>query len=211
MHQDNYEIAKQRAREYFLTMTQQDIHRRPFLSAAGDYFFTVILNQPCRTDRATGVVELQEKDGAWKEADFNVALTVYDLLCYSKTDATPSAEYVSISQINPVFTASDNSGFYRLLAEEINTNPKAFADSCIALGGIPAKAPGDFAFLLPLTDFMSVVLQFWEADEEFPATLSVLVDSSILDFMHFETVWYALGHLTGKIRSQMKQILPQII
>ncbi|MCQ2452150.1 MAG: DUF3786 domain-containing protein [Oscillospiraceae bacterium] len=204
MHQDNYEIAKQRAREYFLTMSQQDIHRRPFLTASGDYFYTVMLNQPCRVDRCSGLVELQKKDGNWREGDFNVALTVYDLLCYSKPDAHPSAEYVSISQINPVFTASDNGSFYTRLAKAIDKNPSLFTQICSHLGGVPAKAPGDLAFLLPLTDFLSVVLQFWEADEEFPATISVLVDSSILDFMHFETVWYALGHLTGKIMSLME-------
>lgn len=199
MPRDNYEIAKQRAREYFLTLRQQDIHQRPFLSVTGDYVYTVLANRPCRVNRATGLVELQAPNALWTEADFDAAMTVYDLLCYSKTDASPSAEYVSISYINPVFTASDNSSFYQRFAEEIQVNPLAFARSCEALGGVPAKAPGDMAYLLPLTDFLSVVLQFWEADEEFPPTLSVLVDSQILDFMHFETVWYALSHIMTRL------------
>ena len=45
-----------------------------------------------------------------------------------------------------------------------------------------------------------MVLQFWESDEEFPSSLTLLMDGSILDFMHFETVWYAAGHLLTRLK-----------
>jgi len=200
---DNYEIAKVKARNYFLTFSPEEIESRPFISHDGGHYYLSLAGQNCRTDRAGGLVELQSSGGSWQEAGFNAALTVYDLLCWSKPDALPSGEFVSISHLNNVFTSGDNGSFYARFAQKVDRNRAAFADACRKLGGVPAKAPGDLAFLLPLTDFLSVVLQFWESDDEFPAALALLFDSSILSFMHFETVWYAAGHLLDKLEADM--------
>lgn len=42
---------------------------------------------------------------------------------------------------------------------------------------------------------MPVVLQFWDADDEFDAALKIMWDTNTLDFMHFETTFYAANHL----------------
>lgn len=202
---DNYEIAKVNAREYFLSFPREEAERRPFLSCDGTYVYLGLAGQNCRVSRADGVVELQGS-GGWTEAGFNAALTVYDLLCYSQPDAFPSGEFVSMSHLNNVFTSGDNGGFYTRFAQRADREQEKFALACRRLGGVPAKAPGDFAFLLPLTDFMSVIVQFWESDEEFPAALALLFDSNILRFMHFETVWYAMGHLMDLLQDTMDSL-----
>ena len=200
MPRDNYETAKENARRYFLTFDQADIEARPFLSHDTGYFYTALAGQNCRVGRDTGIVELQQDDGSWSAADFNAALTVYDLLCYARPEAKPSGEYVSVGQLNSVFTSSANSDFYRSYAEWFNDRRELLTAGCRSMGGVPANMKGDAAWLLPMTDFLSMVLQFWEADEEFPASLTLLMDGSILDFMHFETVWYAAAHILSRLK-----------
>jgi len=199
MARDNYEIAKDNARRYFLTFNQSEVEARPFISSDSVSFFLSLAGQNCRVSRETGTVELQQPDGTWTEAGFNAALTVYDLLCFSRTDARASGEFVTIGQLNNVFTSSANSDFYRSRAAWFNDRQDALNNACRKMGGVPAAAKGDIAWLLPMTDFLSMVLQFWESDEEFPPSLTVLVDSRILDFMHFETVWYAVGHIMDRL------------
>ena len=69
---------------------------------------------------------------------------------------------------------------------------------CRAWGGREMEQ-GDVSFVLPLYDFFPVWLQFWDADEEFPAQLGLLWDANTLDFMYYETTWYALGFLCQEI------------
>lgn len=59
------------------------------------------------------------------------------------------------------------------------------------------------SYRIPLFDFFPVTLQFWDADDEFDAVLKIMWDRRTLDFMRYETTWYAAGHLLGRIRELM--------
>lgn len=48
-----------------------------------------------------------------------------------------------------------------------------------------------------------MILRFWDSDEEFPATLQLLVDKNILDYMHYETLMFALSYLLDRLKSEM--------
>ena len=58
------------------------------------------------------------------------------------------------------------------------------------------------AFELDLFPFLTIALHFWESDEDFPASLQILVDKNILDYMHYETVMFAVTHVLGCLRSK---------
>ena len=47
---------------------------------------------------------------------------------------------------------------------------------------------------------MPVILQFWDADEEFDAALKIMWDTNTLDFMRFETTFYASNHLLERLK-----------
>ena len=64
---------------------------------------------------------------------------------------------------------------------------------------------GDVAYQLELFLFLPVVLRFWESDDEFPASLQVLVDRNILEYMHYETVMFAIGHLLQRVEEEMER------
>lgn len=54
-------------------------------------------------------------------------------------------------------------------------------------------AGGDVAYELDMFPFLPVIIRFWESDEEFPASLQILTDKNMLDYMHYETLMFALS------------------
>ena len=58
--------------------------------------------------------------------------------------------------------------------------------ACEKLGGVPV-GKADVGYQLQLFEFLPVRLNFWNSDEEFPASLRLLWDFNLLDFMHYET------------------------
>lgn len=69
-------------------------------------------------------------------------------------------------------------------------------------GGV-REPVGDVAYRLPTFDFLPVIVQFWESDEEFPASFQILWDENVLDFMHYETTYYTAGHLLARLEEVM--------
>ena len=45
---------------------------------------------------------------------------------------------------------------------------------------------------------------FWESDEEFPASVQILVDQNTLDYMHYETLMFAVSHMFERIKQNME-------
>ena len=60
------------------------------------------------------------------------------------------------------------------------------------------------AFELKLFAFLPIIVRFWEADDEFPASLQIPTDMNILDYMHYETLMFALTHLFHRIKEEMQ-------
>lgn len=58
---------------------------------------------------------------------------------------------------------------------------------------------GDVSFLLPVFDFFPVWFQFWDADEEEPASLRFLWDQQTLRYLHYETLWYIMMHILDQL------------
>ena len=53
-------------------------------------------------------------------------------------------------------------------------------------------------------DFLPVTLQFWDADDEFDAVLKIMWDRRTLDFMRYETTYYAAGRLLERLEELIK-------
>ena len=62
---------------------------------------------------------------------------------------------------------------------------------------------GDAGFSFTIFRDLKVQLKFYRADEEFPASLTLLWDVNTLEFMKYETVFYVAGALLNLIRQQM--------
>ena len=197
----NYDITKAETAKLFLRYDQREMIEKYSLANDERYLYLPMLGRMHRICRATGLVEWSE-DGfeTAQEADFNAAMTVYDVLCYAKPHAALSGSFVRVNSLPGIVTASRvGENITDSTAQYFQRHPESLLLARDALGGVPA-GKGDVSFRLELFPFLPVLVQFWHADEEFPPTLQLLWDANTLSFMHYETVWYAAGHIRQRLR-----------
>ena len=129
-------------------------------------------------------------------------LTIFDYLCDAKPGRTPAGEFVSMASLGGhVHTGlADRSG---PLEKAIDADPAAFRRACLSLGGSEVTG-GDLCFELKIFPDLPLRLRFWHADEEFPPALDLLWDKNALDFLRYETTWYAAGVLRRQIADCIK-------
>ena len=105
----NYDITKTETARLFLRYDQQTMIDRYALAHDEMYLYLPMLGRMHRICRATGLVEWSE-DGfeTAHEADFNAAMTIYDVLCYAKAHARLSGNFVRVNSLPGIVAASRN-------------------------------------------------------------------------------------------------------
>lgn len=205
---NNYETMRDQMRPYFLTFDQQEMIRKFDLRHDKNYLYIRFCGRPYRIGRNTGIVEWSEDGFATcVEGNYNESMTIYDVLCYSKPDCRLSGEFSASGSLKGTVYTGANAGTDMVatrIGKFFNENTDRLAEACVALGGIP-EGKGDVAYRIPLFDFLPVRFAFWQADEDFPAEIRMLWDSNILQFMHYETIWFAAGHLLTRIEEWMRK------
>jgi hypothetical protein len=207
MKKSNYEQMRDQMRPQFLTFDQEKMIRKFGLRWDEAYLYIRFCGRWYRVGRTTGIVEWSE-DGflTCTEGDFNESMTIYDILCHSKPDCCLSGEFAPSSSLpGLVYTGmkAGSSMGSRETETFFNANVALLKKACVALGGTP-EGKGDVAYRIPMFDFLPVRFSFWEADEDFPAEIRVLWDTNVQSFMHFETLFYAAGHLLRRMVQWMK-------
>lgn len=198
----NYEIAKQKTQKEFLKYDQEEMIQKWNLEADPNFIYMNFVGSDYRLDRNTGNVQGTNNQflDTW-EADYEETLTLYDLLCYAKKDAALSGAYVPMQNLSAVRNASSyaGEGFFKAQEDFLDHREVQLARACEALHGV-REGKGDVSYRIPVFDKLSVILQFWNSDEEFPASLQIYCDSNIVAYMHFETLWYLASHVLGRIK-----------
>ncbi len=201
----NYEKMKDAMADAFLLHDQSAMIRKFGLEHDAAYLYLVFVNRPYRVDRRSGKVSWSQ-DGFWTAvaADYNAAMTIYDVLCCSKENCHLSHEWVGVGNLSGIRggTLEKGSNFFQDAGKYFSGRPDALARACEALGGRRIER-GDVAYTLALFPFLPISLRFWDRDEEFPASLQLLADRNTLDYMHYETLMFALTHLLERLREEM--------
>lgn len=204
----NYEVMKYRMEKEFLKYDQEKMVRKFQLSSDADYIYMEFLNCRYRADRLTGRIERSKKEFVdWQEADYNEAMTLYDILCYSKEGCRPSGEFISMQGLSSLQGSAPSyagKGFFQREESLFDHKNDGLSKACERLQGARA-GKGDVAYLIPVFGPLSVLFQFWDSDEEFPASLQILCDKNILDYMHYETVWFMASHLVKRVKEEMER------
>lgn len=203
MRNSNYEISRERAQQQFLDYDQETMIRKFALRSDEAYLYIAFFGRQYRISRTTGAVEGSD-DGFVTviPGDFNVSLSLYDLLCCSRPDCCLTGEFVMTNSLpGTVQTASSGvgSGMYRSDCLYFDGRTELLARACRALGGIP-DGKGDVAYRLTVFEFMPMRLEFWQSDDEFEPELRLMWDRNVQSYMHYETLWYAAGHLLRRLR-----------
>ena len=189
----NYDLARDKAEREFAQCDIRPMVKKYGLKQDSQYTYISFLRNDYRISKETGRVELLCGDAPPVHAGFNESLTIFDVLGYAKKDAALSGEFCSVMDLKGVAKSANPGGdMYGKFAQHFAGRSDDLRKACEALGGT-AYPVGEVAYQIPLFDFLPVILQFWDADEEFGAQLTVKWDTNTLDFMHFETTFYAAG------------------
>ena len=194
---DNYAIQAEEARIRFLTYDQSAMP----VQRDGEYLYLRFCGSDYRVCRTDGHLFRRVGEDWLPAYSHGEVLTVYDYLCDAKPGRAPAREPVSMAhqggQVHTNLAAASGS-----LERAIDRAPDAFRRACEALGGTAAPG-GDLCYDLDLFPDLPVRLRFWHADEDFPPSLDLLWDRNTLQFLRYETTWFAAGVLRGRLREEM--------
>lgn len=202
----NYEKTKLSMANVFLQYNQETMITKFSLKYDSNWLYLSFINRTYRINRKSGNVQWSDDDfKTVREADYNEVMTIYDVLCYSKEDCRPAHQFVNINSLSTVRTGnlSQENGFFQTTANFFNGKITELRNACLSLSGKELEK-GDVAFKLEFFPFLPVVIRFWETDDEFPASLQILVDKNILDYMHYETLMFALTHLFQRLKEEIQ-------
>lgn len=202
---DNYETMKYRMQEEFIKYDQEKMIRKFRLPHDQDYLYIRFTGRMYRIRRTSG-------KAAWSddhfihahEAGYNEAMTIYDVLCCSGDNCRLSGEFVNMEKLSSIQSgsAAAGGGLFQKIEKTFDHKHEVLSLACERLNGTK-YGRGDVAYQIPLFDFLPIVFQFWNSDEEFAASLTLLTDKNMLQYMHYETVFFAVGHLMSRLAEEM--------
>ena len=200
--QDNYAIQAAHAKTAFLNYDQPSLIRKCHLQADDRYLYLTFFSQPYRICRRTGNLSRLEQD-RWIPADSHgEVMTVLDLLCDSDPHRHPSGSFQNMQAFGHQFHRDLNENQRNPFVERFQQDPEGLRSALLALGGIPFQ-PGDVACRIPVFEDLQLVVQFFLGDEEFAPRLRYLWDTNALQYLKYETMYYAAGVLMDRIQALM--------
>ena len=196
---DNYEISRDRAQAYFLGFDQNAIIRSWKLEHDEANLYVTFFGRRYAVSRKTGTVTRQWNG---EQAEHGEVLSIFDLLCHAGESKNVSGQYAPVNSLKGRPPMGVGTDFYTGIASRFDRDAEAFTQACRELGGTPVNV-GDLGFRFPVFGELSVILKFYRADEDFPASLTLLWDENMLQFVFYETVFYMAGYLLDAIREHM--------
>ena len=198
---DNYQISRDRAQAYFLGFDQDAIGKAWDLRQDEKHLYVRFLGRPYSICRETGAVT-RLWDG--QEADFGETLSIFDLLCHQGTGKRAAGTYAPVNSLRGSPKAGGvGTNFHGAAAARFHRETEAFCRACHALGG-EAVNMGDLGFRFPVFADLTLILKFYHADEDFPASVTLLWDENTLRYVYYETVFYIAGCLMDRILREME-------
>lgn len=201
----NYEKMKNDMSASFLQYDQQTMIQKFALEHNETYIYICFFSRNYRIERSNGRITWSKDSFITEEvANYNEVMTIYDVLCYSKENCHLSHQWVNVASLSSIkggtLTKEDN--FFQNAGKNFSGKLHFLENACKMLHG-RKQSKGDIAYELDMFVFLPVLVRFWEKDDEFPASLQILVDQNILDYMHYETVMFAISHMLNVLKSEI--------
>lgn len=201
--QTNYDKQVQIAQDLFLKYDQDELIKKYDLEHDTDYLYLVFLGDMCRISRKSGEIEVNDKAaGAFVPcSDYNVVMTLYDVLCYPQGTPALADEWRPLEGLQVTMSSPSADVFNQKYADAFAGNIDRLLHACQKIGGMQPRisAGADVCWQFEIFPFFPLQFRFWDQDDEFPAQIRLLWDRNSLKFMHFETLYYAMGHLMHKL------------
>ena len=202
-HTDNYQIQLQQAKTRFLTYDQEALIRKMKLEADEDYLYVSLLAQRVRICRRNGDMQRLTDLGWVCDDSHSLVMTLLDLICDSREDRCMSGQWKAMTAFGLMFHQNLAENSRDPHAARFEAEADLFRKACLSLGG-QSFPQGDIAYVIALIPDFPVVVQLWFGDEEFPASLRFLWDANSLQYLKYETMWYAKALILDRLAEQMK-------
>lgn len=199
---DNYEIMRNQMRGKFVKYDQEKMIRKFSLNSDDEYIYITFVSENYRINRKNGIVERSDDDfRSVTEAGYNESMTIYDVLCCSKENCCLSGRFCPVHMARGVTkTFGAGSSMFQKSADRFQGRIKQL-EYVGSILGERAEMKGDVASVIYAFPFLPVVFQFWDGDDEFPPNLKFMFDENILDYMHFETVFFMMSHILKRMET----------
>ncbi len=188
MRRNNYEIMTRQSQALFAKQDMDALALRHNLRQADGDLLVPFCGKTYRLRRADA--RLSGEDG--REAEFHTALSIYDLLNHEQT-APVTGRWCTVNAL-PHTLRSGSAAGPALSDGSTRLTRAQFCAGCETIGA-PYPTKADVSYQIPVFGKLSVLLQYWEADDEFSAKLQSLWDYNAQSFVLYETMYYILGHL----------------
>lgn len=195
-----YEVVSEQWHETFSGYDPERIAGILHLEFDEGYLYLAYFHIPYRLCLKNGHLEKQ-LDGVWtEELYFNESMAIYHLLHYTKDAPVVAGIWVPGYTVDGVVSRNPAAQDPLLVSfcRKWTGRTKELAEACRRLGG-QEFSKGDAAFLFEVFPCLSVQLIFWDADEDFPAQVQILVDKRVTDFVHYETIGCITSDLLEKL------------
>ena len=97
--ESNYEKQVFRARELFLQYDQDKMIDKLRLKTDAEYLYLTLLDKEYRIRRKSAEIEVQEQAGFLACLDYQVVMTLYDVLCHSKERPVLSGTWCALASL----------------------------------------------------------------------------------------------------------------
>lgn len=202
----NYDKQVDIGRTYFLKYDTDKIAKNYKLEADENYLYLNYLRAPYRIEKSTAVIETKISEG-WQECrNFNIVMTIYDILTHSpeKPPIPLTGEWTPIGSFVISGASPSADTFSQKYAEAFDKNVEALKKACAKFGEIlPRLAGADVTAKIQAFDFFPVLFQFWEGDDEFAPQVKLLWDKNTLAYLNFETTYYLQGDLLDQLLANL--------
>lgn len=201
----NYEIQAEKAKLEFIKWNHEKIAKKFNLEYDDNYLYIYFFCQKYRLNKTNGNIEKAHDEENYIEAKHNEVMTILDLFSYSKDNLQLSGNWVNVTNLKgTVQTGSitNHNNLFTPYVSKFSSKINNFKKACENLGGKKVEK-GDIGYIIDVFEFLPLMFIFYEEDFDFPAEFKIFWDENILDYMHYETTFYATFHLLKRIEELM--------
>lgn len=201
----NHEALSQQWRTAFAGYDPSHIAEILHLETDENYLYLSYFQTPYRLRLKDGWLEKKTEDCWSEDLYFNETMSIYHLLQYTKDQPLITGVWVPNTALEGAGSHNRNlpDPLLTPFAAKFSGKGNLLEEACKKLGGAKLSK-GDISYQFTAFPQIQLQLIFWDADEDFPAQVQILVDKQVTDFIHFETTGCIISDLLEMLEAQIK-------
>lgn len=186
------EIQWEMVTNRFLSYDQEQIIKIFDLDHDEENLYIDFMGRRYRIGRKTGLMF----DGD-RQASLDETVSVYELLTNSDHKPFLTGKWESIASLC-TNTTDTSLGRYIDYLKPFNEDAELMQKTLLEMGAVPASK-GDVSAILTVYPNIPVWVQYWVADDEFPASVQFLFDGGIADHYRWSLLWNLMTMITDRM------------